>query len=80
MRPYCTGVARTFPAHSRPCDNDGGPVHCDGCRLEAACNAMGIGLALAGLAAMFVRAWSGVKVTERYAREVIAARAGIVLP
>jgi len=41
---------------------------------------MGIGLALAGLAAMFVRAWSGVKVTERYAREVIAARAGIVLP
>ena len=70
MRPYCT---------SRNWCADYATI-CDGCRLEAACNAMGIGLALAGLAAMFVRAWSGVKVTERYAREVIAARAGIVLP
>jgi len=69
-RPYCT---------SRLC-NTAYEGTCDGCRLEAACNAMGIALCIVGLAAMFVRAWSGVKVTERYAREVIAARAGIVLP
>ena len=70
-RPYCDLQVA--------CDNDG-LILCDGCRLEAACNAMGIALCIVGLAAMFVRAWSGVKVTERYAREVIAARAGIVLP
>ncbi len=42
MRPYCT---------PRDCMGYGDLLACDGCRLEAACNAMGIALCIAGLAA-----------------------------
>lgn len=66
-RPYCTHPY--FYCNEQPT--------CDGCRLEAACNAMAIGLCIAGLAAMLVETWRGVAVSERYACGVLATRAGI---
>ena len=68
-RPYCDLQVA--------CDNDG-LILCDGCRLEAACNAMGIALALAGLCAETISARRFHGSVDRHA--YYAARAGMVLP
>lgn len=68
-RPYCT---------PRDCMGYGDLLACDGCRLEAACNAMGIALALAGLCAETISARRFHGSVDRHA--YYAARVGIVLP
>lgn len=71
MRPYCT---------SRLC-NTAYEGTCDGCRLEAACNAMAIGLAMAGAMAAYVLHVADTADTpEETARWCIAQDAGYEYP